>query len=138
MSDIAQPTTAAPTNMSGVPLQAASVQVYLNWTNRGVRAGRRKARETACGARSKSRFVPAMDDTAVIQRKLPELVARRLNEQVRLLLSATAAEFQNARFIPRAQVHEFTVNEYSDLTHVSAEAGEPFTQQLLHAIETGK
>jgi hypothetical protein len=58
----------------------------------------------------------------------------RLNRDTFGLLTAISDRHLHVRFIPRTQILEFAADDYYDLTHVHAEAGERFARELLTRI----
>ncbi|HYQ70368.1 MAG TPA: hypothetical protein VET88_00420 [Gammaproteobacteria bacterium] len=62
----------------------------------------------------------------------------KANREVAARLSALAADFGHASYIPRSLTGEFTAEDYTDLTHVRSRAGRDFTTRLLGLLETDR
>lgn len=59
----------------------------------------------------------------------------RLNALVRARLSELAAARTHVSFLPRAELYEFTAEDYKDGLHVTREAARRFTEALLARLE---
>jgi hypothetical protein len=58
-----------------------------------------------------------------------------INTHVREQLEQLAASFDGVRYLPATEVERFTTDDYMDLTHVTPEAGDRFTQRLFEVLE---